>query len=97
MSRSVVFTPEVDDQLVERYRYILPRVRRKSRGATRRRSSLTARNWLRSRLAAVPATTSGQDSARSASGDESLLPSLYWITPWRSSASSTVGAITRRY
>lgn len=88
MSRSVVFTPEADDQLVELYRYIS--AAGSTEIAARYTEAIVAYCEELAAFphrAAVPATTSGQDSARSASGDESLLPSLYWITPWRSSAS----------
>ena len=73
VSLGVVFTPEVEDQFVELYRYIA------AAGS------------------AEVATTSGQVSARSASGDGSLSHSPCWTRPWRSLASSTAGAITRRF
>ena len=97
MSPSVVFTPEAEDQLAELYRYIAAAGSPEVAARTRRRSSLTARSWPHSRIAAARATTSGLDCAQSASGDGSLLHSLCWTRPWRSSVSSTAGAITRRF
>ena len=76
MSPSVVFTPEAEDQLAELYRYIAAAGSPEVAARTRRRSSLTARSWPHSRIAAARATTSGLDCAQSASGDASLLHSL---------------------
>ena len=97
MSLRVVFTPEAEDQLVELYRYIA--AAGSADVSARYTDSIVAygEDLAAFPIAAVHATTSGQGCARSASGDGSLLLSLCWTRPWRSSASVMAAATTRQF
>jgi plasmid stabilization system protein ParE len=97
VSHSVVFTPEAEDQLVELYRYIA--AAKSADVAARYTDAIIdyCQELATFPIAAVRVTTSGRGCARSGSGDGSLSHSLCWTRPWRSSASSTAGAITRRF
>ncbi|HEY1839620.1 MAG TPA: type II toxin-antitoxin system RelE/ParE family toxin [Mycobacterium sp.] len=97
MSPSVVFTPEAEDQLAELYRYIA--AAGSAEVAARYTEAIVA---YCEELAAFPHRGSARDNIRSRLRTigfrrRSLLHSLRWTRPWRSSVSSTAGAITRRF
>ncbi len=97
MSPSVVFTPEAEDQLAELYRYIA--AAGSAEVAARYTEAIVA---YCEELAAFPHRGTARDDIRSGLRTigfrrRVVIDSPCWTRPWRLSASSTAGAITRRF